>query len=108
MKYDMRSSLAFRTSGIRKCLLEIGQTLIASCKLPIALAAMTLLFTGCHPLRDKSAAEAAVTEFHTRLDAGSFDSIYSDADDSFKSAGSYKDFSALLAAVHKKLGNVQS
>jgi hypothetical protein len=58
--------------------------------------------------KGKGKAEAAVTDFHQRLDSGDFESIYSGADSDFKATETEKDFLALLGAIHRKIGNVQS
>jgi hypothetical protein len=74
--------------------------------IPLLLVAFAV--SGCDMLSDKSDAEAAVNDFHQKLDGGDFEAIYNNADAGLKSASSEKDFLALLAAVHKKLGNVQN
>ena len=76
--------------------------------LSVALALSTLALGGCDMLQDKGTAEAAVTDFHQKLNDGNFEAIYSGADDGFKSVAKETDFVALLGAIHKKLGKVQS
>jgi hypothetical protein len=73
--------------------------------LPILLA---LAGSGCNPVKSNAAAESAVADFHQKLDAGDFKTIYDTADQGFKKAAPEKDFVALLEAIHRKLGNVQS
>jgi PBP1b-binding outer membrane lipoprotein LpoB len=72
------------------------------------VAVMALFLGGCSMAQDKSVAEGAVNDFHQRLDKGDFEGIYSAAHPDFKAASTKKDFVALLAAVHRKLGNFQS
>lgn len=62
----------------------------------------------CGTSKDIGKAEAAVANVHAQLNAGSFQQIYKDSDDSFKSATSQEHFIAILDAVHRKLGTVQS
>jgi len=76
--------------------------------LAIPLALITVALSGCDMLKDKSIAEEAVTDFHQKLNDGNFQPLYSNADDALKSAATEKDFLALLGAIHKKLGKVQS
>lgn len=47
-------------------------------------------------------------EFHTRIDEAEFKPIYEATHPDFKRATSEKDFLALLEAVHRKLGTIQS
>ena len=47
-------------------------------------------------------------KFHEMLDAARFDDIYAQSADAMKSASSQADFTALLEAVHRKLGNTKS
>jgi hypothetical protein len=76
------------------------------------LGAMALLLaggaSGCAGQKGKAAAEKAVGEFHTKLDAGDFAGIYAATHPDFKKASSEKDFVAILDAVHRKLGTVRS
>jgi outer membrane murein-binding lipoprotein Lpp len=76
--------------------------------LPIFLAAASVcILTGCGAMKGRDTAEQAVSEFHAQLDKGDFRGIYSAAHSDFKAASTEKDFVALLAAVHRKLGNIQ-
>jgi hypothetical protein len=54
---------------------------------------------------DYRASAAAVERFHHRLDGGDFESIYSDASDSFRSSGKKTDQIKFLQTTHEKMGN---
>ena len=75
-------------------------------KLLVLLFVLSL--AGCSASVDMSSAEAGVPKFHEMLDAGHFDDIYAQSGDAMKSASSQADFTALLEAVHRKLGNTKS
>jgi hypothetical protein len=68
----------------------------------------TLAYVGCNPVKGMTAADQAVKDFHSKLDAADFKGIYDAAHADFKDASTEKDFTAILEAVHRKLGNVQS
>jgi hypothetical protein len=72
------------------------------------LIAVLLLAAGCSAGEDKAAAEQAVARFHEHVDAGRFDAIYDAAAPELRQASSRRDLVALLDAVHRKLGTVQS
>jgi hypothetical protein len=55
--------------------------------------------------RDYRVSSAAVELFHHRLDSGDFDTIYSDASDSFRSSGTKADQIKFLETTHQRLGN---
>ena len=74
----------------------------------LVLFLFVLALVGCSASADMSTAEAAVPKFHEMLDAAQFDDIYAQSGDAMKSASSQADFTALLAAVHRKLGNTKS
>jgi len=61
----------------------------------------------CSLTKGKGIAEAAVAQFHLQYNAGQFSEIYSHADDQFKQATTEADFTALLEALHRKLGTVK-
>lgn len=52
------------------------------------------------------AAELAVDKFHSQMNAGAYNEIYSAASDEFKRATQLADWTALLNAVRRKLGTV--
>lgn len=77
--------------------------------IPVLAAIFTaLVLVACNPLQEKTSAEAAVNQFHALCDQGSFDQVYNAAHPEFKSATQQKDFVALLKAVSRKLGKLQS
>ena len=53
-------------------------------------------------------AAKGVEQFHSQLDSEQYQAIYAAADEGFQKVTSEPDFSALLQAVHKKLGKVQT
>lgn len=65
------------------------------------------LVAGCSGF-DTKPSEQAVVDFHRQLDAGKFDAIWQDSSAAMKKSGTQQDFSKLLGAVHRKLGNVKS
>ncbi|MCB1025638.1 MAG: DUF4019 domain-containing protein [Acidobacteria bacterium] len=52
-------------------------------------------------------AGAAVENFHTQFNKKNFGAIYEGADDEFKKSVTEKEWTELLAAVHRKLGTVK-
>ena len=73
----------------------------------LLLAAAALALAGCgNVTKAKEDAERAVAEFHAQLDAGRFDAIWDAGGDELKGGISKQDWSALLAAVRRKLGDV--
>ena len=75
-------------------------------RLLIVSAALSL--SACNAVADTKAAEAGVVNFHQELNSGGFDQIYSSTGPEFKAVSTRDDFTKLLAAVHRKLGNFQS
>lgn len=63
----------------------------------IALAA-------CSPSADIKAADAAISAFHSDLNAGNFDKIYNAGSSDLKAAATKEKFIKILSAVHSKLG----
>jgi hypothetical protein len=74
----------------------------------MSVAAASLGLAGCSAVKGKEAADRAVKQFHEQLDKGEFKNIYSAAHPDLKAVSTEKDFIALLEAVHRKLGMVQS
>ncbi|MDB5704884.1 MAG: hypothetical protein JWN66_2000 [Sphingomonas bacterium] len=72
------------------------------------LLAAALLFGlgGCSMGADLPVADQAVTRFHKMLDAGQNAQIYQESASEMKNAAPEAKLSALLAAVHRKLGTV--
>ncbi len=52
--------------------------------------------------------DAKISVFHADLDDERFDEIWKETSPMFRKSGSEKEFQQLLAAVHRKLGKVQS
>lgn len=50
-------------------------------------------------------ARSAVEQFHRELDQGEYDSIYENATDGFRAAGTHADQVKFLEMVHQKMGN---
>ncbi|TME74753.1 MAG: DUF4019 domain-containing protein [Chloroflexi bacterium] len=72
------------------------------------LLAATVVAAACGGFAAKGTAETAIARFHEQLDAEKYDEIWMEADDAFKKVTAQADFSALLGAVHRKLGRVVS
>jgi Protein of unknown function (DUF4019) len=51
---------------------------------------------------------AAVAQFHSQLNQEKYAEIYAQADPALRKSTSQSDFAALLAAVHRKLGNFEN
>lgn len=70
--------------------------------------AAVLALTACSMQADRAAAQAAVAQFHAQLDAEQYAAIYAGTAPELRKVSSADKFSALLAAVHRKLGKVKS
>jgi hypothetical protein len=68
---------------------------------------LLLILAGCSA-PDFSEAESDITELHHELDNEQFSDIYQSGSPELKAATSESDFVKFLAAVHRKLGKVQS
>jgi len=77
------------------------------CAFPLALAA-ALTLVSCSSVQNKQLAEQGVAKFHQQLDSEEYHSIYTESDERFRRASREADLNAFLAAVHRKLGKVQS
>ncbi len=64
--------------------------------------------SGCSVANDTPLAEAGVTEFHRKLDAGQFDAIYAGSAQELKASATQTEMNQLLSAIHRKLGNFVS
>lgn len=78
----------------------------SACSAVCVLLASLVVVTSCSGIAAKGTAETAVARFHDQLDAEKYDEIWDEADDAFKKVTAKADFSALLAAMHRKLGRV--
>jgi hypothetical protein len=74
----------------------------------IALSIAVFGLAGCSSSEDTKLAETAVLQFHQELDTGQFEAIYSAAGEELRDQTTLKDFTALLEAIHRKLGNLKS
>ncbi|MGZ3183055.1 MAG: DUF4019 domain-containing protein [Telluria sp.] len=74
----------------------------------IATSIAVFALVGCSSSEDAKLAETAVQQFHQKLDAGQFEAIYAAAGAELKDQTTLKDFTALLEAIHRKLGNLKS
>jgi hypothetical protein len=71
-----------------------------------AFFAIIVLWTcGRGAYRNYRIARSAVDQFHQRLDRADYDSIYENATDAFRSAGSRGDEIKFFENVHQKMGN---
>ena len=74
----------------------------------VGVLAMGALAGGGRLTHDKETAAAAMDQFHERFNAGEYDKIYDTADADFQGSNTRADFLALLAAVHRKLGDYKN
>jgi hypothetical protein len=76
-------------------------------KLLLVVCAVILVgSSSCSLTKGRGIAEAAVTQFHSRYNAGQFHEIYVDTDEGFRKVTSEADLVALLEALRRKLGTV--
>ena len=76
----------------------------------LTFAILALLVSGlaCKGYTEgKPAAEKAIAEFHSMLDAGRFEEIYDSSDKAMKNATTKEQLTKLLNAVHTKLGTTK-
>jgi Protein of unknown function (DUF4019) len=74
----------------------------------VLLCGMGLLVTSCGSSKQHlELAQRNVEQFHTQLDTEQYTAIYASCDDKFHQITSESDFTKLLEAIHRKLGNVQ-
>ena len=64
--------------------------------------------SSCNPFESKSLAEAGVTEFHTRYNAGDFATIYREAHADLKKVQTEDDFMTFLNQAKLTLGDMDS
>lgn len=70
------------------------------------LLAAALAVTGCSMGQDMTATDAAVVDFHAKLNAGKFAAITAAAGPEIKTGGT--NFTGLVEAIHNKLGTFKS
>jgi hypothetical protein len=74
-----------------------------------AIAALcAVLVASCSSSTDLPKGEGAIGAFHERLEAGRYAEIYAKSTPDMKAHGSAEDMSKFLAAIHRKLGPIQS
>jgi hypothetical protein len=71
------------------------------------LFALTVL-SSCASGKNVQNATKGVEQFHSQMNTEQYQTIYAAADEGFHKVTNEADFVALLQAVHKKLGNVQT
>src|SRR5262245_16626214 len=71
------------------------------------LGGAALALAGCPATQDVATAQAAVTRFRQLAGEGKYAEIYAEAADELKKASSEAQFTALLAAIERKLGAVK-
>jgi Protein of unknown function (DUF4019) len=77
--------------------------------LSLSLSVVAGLFAvACGAQKDVAAADKAVIRFHAQLDNQDFTAMYDQADPQFRKVSKQEDFVALMTAIHKKLGHVES
>lgn len=67
-----------------------------------------VLLAACSMGDQTEAANWGVVHFHEMLDGQQFDAIYDQSSEDLKKVATKADMVALLAAVHRKLGNMKS
>lgn len=72
------------------------------------LAGLAAALGGCSFGKDVPIAEKAADAFHAQLDAGQFDAIYAGGSADLKATAKPADMTALLSAVHRKMGAFKS
>jgi|HubBroStandDraft_2_1064218.scaffolds.fasta_scaffold403222_1 hypothetical protein len=77
-----------------------------SCRVSVLLAVTVL--SACASGKNVQNAAKSVEQFHSQLNTEQYQTIYEAADEGFHKVTNEADFAALLQAVHKKLGNVQT
>jgi hypothetical protein len=96
---DMSPPLGSATSSPRRVLWKCS----------LALMGLTLLFLawqcGSAFQEGRGLANAAVREFHEKLNRGQYEEIYRDADAGFTLAGKHDELVRFLEVVHTRLGN---
>lgn len=83
---------------------------MSRCRLAMSVIALSLamLLFGCGLTAATGEASQAAEAFHQQFNAGQFSTIYSSASPQFQSATTEGDFTKLLDAVQRKLGDFKS
>lgn len=74
----------------------------------LTAAAFAAALVACGFAIDTKPATDAVERFHALLDTGRFEEVYTEAAEAMHRSIPRDEFVALLAAIHRKLGNVKS
>jgi hypothetical protein len=74
----------------------------------IAAVALVASLSACSIGKDLPLTTTAITTFHQQLNAGDSAGIYTASSADLKGVSTQDDFTKLLDAVHRKLGNFQS
>jgi hypothetical protein len=75
----------------------------------IAMAALAAgLLSGCSMKEDMAAGDKGIAAFHQALDAGQFQQVWAQSAPDMKAATAQDRLTALLDAVHRKLGRFRS
>ena len=74
----------------------------------VLAATLSLTLSSCNFAEASGLADRAVEQFHTQYAAEQWSAMYDAADPGFRRATSAADWSALMAAVRRKLGAFQS
>jgi len=73
----------------------------------VLLTLVVALQLSCGVKKGKENAERAVEKFHSQLNAGQFQEIYTESDEAFRKAVTQEQALQLFDAVRRKLGTVQ-
>jgi hypothetical protein len=76
-------------------------------RIAMTMAAAALL-GGCSMKEDMAAGDRAIAGFHQAVDAGQFQKVWTESAPDMKGATSQERLTALLDAVHRKLGRFKS
>jgi Protein of unknown function (DUF4019) len=68
---------------------------------------LSFLSLSCNMSERVAEGKQAVNQFHDRLNSEQYTAIYADTDQLFRKQSTEKNFTAVLSAVHKKLGVVK-
>ena len=75
----------------------------------LLLIALPTVVAGCglvqNMIKDMGTVDKSVSAFHEQLNSADFHGIYATTDEMFRKVTSQEKFTALLDAVHRKLGN---
>jgi Protein of unknown function (DUF4019) len=81
---------------------------LAKARLLVAICTAGVLLCSCgSATKSLDLAEQNVQMFHAQLDTEQYAAVYEATDEKFHQATSQSDFTKLLDAIHRKLGNVQ-